>query len=130
VPVGGSFAFAALAIRRWIIRQAQATYQLYIPTGVKSGAVIVHRRTGNGTFVIQQQQTKAKAKSIPNGPNCEPSTPILTHVQANGAATFVNSAASTAIVEAVRAYSDGNGPFGDDRPEGVYRVWTECHARA
>jgi hypothetical protein len=72
-------------------------------------------------------KSKAKSKSIPNGPNAQVSIPATT--QANDAA-LAKSAASAAIVEAVHGRSNGNGSMGTmDRNEFVREVLTLIHVR-
>jgi len=72
-------------------------------------------------------KSKAKSKSIPNGPNAQVSIPATT--QANDAA-LAKSAASAAIVEAVHGHWNGNGSLGTtDRNEFVREVLTLIHVR-
>jgi hypothetical protein len=76
-------------------------------------------------------KSKAKAKSVPNGPNGKASTPTTTQAQTNGAATLVKSAATAAIVEAIHAHPNGNGWLPPtDRTEFVREVLTLIHVRA
>ena len=69
-------------------------------------------------------KSKAKGKSVPNGPNGKASTPATTQAQTNGTATLVKSAASAAVVEAVQhAHPNGNGSLAmTDRNEFVKEV--------
>ena len=72
-------------------------------------------------------KSKAKSKSIPNGPNAQVSIPATT--QANRAA-LAESAVSAAIVEAVHGRSNDNGLMGTmDRNEFVREVLTLIHVR-
>jgi hypothetical protein len=85
--------------------------------------------TGGGPAIAPpcSSNSKAKSKSVPNGPNSQVSIPATT--QANGAA-LAKSAASTAIVEAVHGHSNGNGSLGTtDRNEFVREVLTLIHVR-
>jgi hypothetical protein len=73
-------------------------------------------------------KSKAKGKSVPNGPNGKASTPttVTTQAQTNGTATLVKSAASAAVVEGVQhAHPNGNGSVAmTDRNEFVKEVLT------
>ena len=76
-------------------------------------------------------KSKAKAKSVPNGPNGKAPTPSTTQAQTNGAATLVKSAASAAIVEAVHAHPNGNGSLPPtDRNKFMREVLALIHVRA
>ena len=67
-------------------------------------------------------KSKAKSKSVPNGPNSQ--VPIPATTQANGV-VLAESAVSAAIVEAVHGRSNGNGSMGTmDRNEFVREVLT------
>ena len=82
---------------------------------------------GQATAPPCSSKSKAKSKSIPNGPNAQVPVPATT--QANGAA-LAKSAASAAIVEAVHGHSNGNRSLGTtDRNEFVREVLTLIHVR-
>ena len=82
---------------------------------------------GQATASPCSSKSKAKSKSIPNGPNAQASFPATT--QANGAA-LAKSAASAAIVEAVHGHSNGTGSLGTtDRNEFVREVLTLINVR-
>ena len=82
---------------------------------------------GQATASPCSSKSKAKSKSIPNGPNAQVPVPATT--QANGAA-LAKSAASAAIVEAVHGHSNGNRSLGTtDRNEFVREVLTLIHVR-
>ena len=82
---------------------------------------------GQATAPPCSSKSKAKSKSIPNGPNAQVPVPATT--QANGAA-LAKSAASAAIVEAVHGHSNINGSMGTtDRNEFVREVLTLIHVR-
>ena len=82
---------------------------------------------GQVTAPPGSSKSKAKSKSILNGPNAQ--VPIPATTQANGAA-LAKSAASAAIVEAIHGHSNGNGSFGTtDRNEFVREVLTLINVR-
>ena len=59
-------------------------------------------------------KSKAKAKSVPNGPDAKALTPGTTQVQTNGAAAVVKSAGSAAVAEAVQHASERQRLVGND----------------
>ena len=82
---------------------------------------------GPATVPSCGSKSKAKSKSIPNGPNAQAPVPATTQV--NGAA-LAKSAASAAIVEAVHGHSHGNRSLGTtDRNQCVREVLTLIHVR-
>jgi hypothetical protein len=86
--------------------------------------------TGGGPAIVPpcSSKSKAKSKSVPNGPISQVSISATT--QADGAAR-AKSAVSTAIIEAVHGHSNGDGSLGTtDRKEFVREVLVyrlECH---
>jgi len=75
-------------------------------------------------------ESRSKAKAIPNGPNGEASTSATMQAQINRAATVVKSTASAAVVEAVHPAPNGNDSLlTKDRSRFVREVVTLFHIR-
>jgi hypothetical protein len=81
---------------------------------------------------LSNNKSKAKARSIPNGPGGKTSTLTTTQVQTSGAATLVRPAASAAIVLAVQhADPHDNGSLATtNRNDFVREVLTLIYVRA
>jgi hypothetical protein len=80
---------------------------------------------------LSNNKSKAKARSIPNGPGGKTSTPTTAQVQTSGAATLVRSAASAAIVLAVQHADPHNGSLATtNRNDFVREVPTLIYVRA